>query len=180
MKESTETSSFNDNASENTPSTNMDKISKAEKLRLHRKKIQEERRAKLKEFRAKNKHIPPPPTETDKSSSSSKIPKSGKLRSMKPDSDSLQSMSRDEVDNVISKNRELWGVSSGISTNAYDISTTMADPGAEYDEWQQAYRTLGAFVDCDHSWGGDSHSGDDNNGDRGCNRWMMWASVSNQ
>ena len=142
-----------------------------EKIRLHRKKVQDERRAKIKEFRIKHgKSNHPPP------------PKSNKPRprkNLKPNVASLDKMSRDEVENVIQNNRELWNLNlnSAVSVNPYDISSTLADPGAEYDEWQQAYRTLGAFVDCDHSWRA-SGSGDNNNDGVQCSRWMMWAAVS--
>jgi len=157
------------------------KLEHTEKLRLKRKKIQDERRAKLKEFREKNGSIPKPPDASNPEDAENlrakKAERSAKLRSMKPDHSSLKIMTREDVERVAAFNRELgWGGNS-VQTNAYDISNYMMDPGGEYDEWQQAYRTLGAFVDCDHDWGG-SHSGDNNGGDRGCNRWMMWAAVS--
>jgi hypothetical protein len=64
-----------------------------------------------------------------------------------------------------------------------------ADPGEDYDMWQQAYRMLGGFIDCDHSQDGEgSHDNNDNQdehrrqeegGDaQPCSRWMLWASVS--
>ena len=55
----------------------------------------------------------------------------------------------------------------------------LADPAAEYDKWAQAYRMLGAFVDCDHqkSEGSGDNGGGGDGGDA-CSRWMMWASVS--
>jgi len=156
------------------------KLEHTEKLRLKRKKIQDERRAKLKEFREKNGSIPKPPDASNPEDAENlrakKAERSAKLRSMKPDHSSLKIMTREDVERVAAFNRELgWGGNS-VQTNAYDISNYMMDPGGEYDEWQQAYRTLGAFVDCDHDWGG-SHSGDNNGGDRGCNRWMMWAAY---
>lgn len=52
------------------------------------------------------------------------------------------------------------------------------------DKWQQAYRFLGVYIDCTHTWGGQGHSHDDNknnNGEEqeaGCSRWAMWAAVS--
>ena len=53
-------------------------------------------------------------------------------------------------------------------------------PGRTADKWQQAYRFLGGFIDCDHGWSDGSHdSGDQQGRDNGaCSRWMMWASVS--
>lgn len=66
-----------------------------------------------------------------------------------------------------------------------DSSIQYADPGDDYDMWQQAYRMLGGFIDCDHQkdQGGGSHDNEDNNnnnndGAQGCSRWMLWASVS--
>jgi hypothetical protein len=60
-----------------------------------------------------------------------------------------------------------------------------ADPGEDYDMWQQAYRMLGGFIDCDHQQDGegDSHDNEDNNNNndedsQACSRWMLWASVS--
>ena len=51
------------------------------------------------------------------------------------------------------------------------------------DKWQQAYRFLGAYIDCHNTWGGGGHSHDNNNnnendGESGCSRWAMWAAVS--
>lgn len=57
-----------------------------------------------------------------------------------------------------------------------------ADPGDDYDMWQQAYRMLGGFIDCDNAKGEGSHDNGNNNGGDGqqaCSRWMMWAAVSN-
>lgn len=60
-----------------------------------------------------------------------------------------------------------------------------ADPGDDYDMWQQAYRMLGGFIDCDHKKDNegshDNQDGDNNNNnedDQSCSRWMLWASVS--
>jgi hypothetical protein len=75
--------------------------------------------------------------------------------------------------------RRLWG---GGNSNSHMIQ--YADPGDDYDMWQQAYRMLGGFIDCDHhkdQRSGD-HGGEDGQGNNaqstGCSRWMMWASVS--
>jgi hypothetical protein len=80
--------------------------------------------------------------------------------------------------------RKLWGGSSG---NSHAIQ--YADPGDDYDMWQQAYRMLGGFIDCDHYKSQGSHdnnqegegqnNNNNNNGNGPCSRWMMWASVSN-
>lgn len=55
----------------------------------------------------------------------------------------------------------------------------LADPSGDYDKWAQAYRMLGGFIDCDHDKEA-SHSNDrnNNNGQSGCARWMLWAAVS--
>lgn len=161
-----------------TTESNQKQIGKAaivEKLRLKRKRIQDDRRAKLKEHRSKF-------TSSNTTSSSSfffseKRPKA-ELRGIKPTQNTLNAMSREDVDRAFSNNRKLWSGwngNSGVSVNPYDVSTLgLADPGEEYDEWQQAYRTVGAFVDCDHDW---DNSGSGDNGDRGCSRWMMWAAY---
>ena len=55
----------------------------------------------------------------------------------------------------------------------------LASPGTTYEPWQQAYRTLGAFIDCDHSKSSyqNRHNFNYNVNSNGCSRWMMWASV---
>jgi hypothetical protein len=67
--------------------------------------------------------------------------------------------------------RRAWG-SSKLSYSPYSLN--MASPGTEYDMWQQAYRMLGGYIDCDHAKDGSG----DNGGDGSCSRWMIWASVS--
>lgn len=71
--------------------------------------------------------------------------------------------------------RELWG-------NKQSSSVQFANPGDDYDMWQQAYRMLGGFIDCDHHKDEDgSHDNEDRDGDggqQGCSRWMLWAAVS--
>jgi len=63
-----------------------------------------------------------------------------------------------------------------------DNAIQYADPGEDYDMWQQAYRMLGGYIDCDHKKSEDSHDGGNNNNDgdndKACSRWMLWASVS--
>ena len=85
-------------------------------------------------------------------------------------------------DNHPKEFRKLWGGSSNNGENLIDY----ADPGNDYDMWQQAYRMLGGFIDCDHrksegsgdNGGGGSGDGDGDN--QACSRWMMWASVSEE
>jgi hypothetical protein len=72
-----------------------------------------------------------------------------------------------------------WGRTS--SSNAVEY----ADTGQDYSMWQQAYRMLGGFIDCDHTkdeGGGSQDNKNDNNnnndgGTQACSRWMMWAAV---
>eukprot|EP00970_Alexandrium_tamarense_P017343 scaffold9123_cov186-Alexandrium_tamarense.AAC.2 len=68
--------------------------------------------------------------------------------------------------------RRLWG------GHNYDPYTTsgLASEVEYYDKWQQAYRFLGGYIDCDFGGGGGSH---DNGGDEdgACARWMMWAAY---
>lgn len=68
-----------------------------------------------------------------------------------------------------------------------------ADPGQSYDEWQQAYRMLGAFILCNQNENGsyqlyqgngngngnghNRHLGEGENNQQ-CVRWVMWAAVS--
>lgn len=64
-----------------------------------------------------------------------------------------------------------------------ESSNPLADPSQYYDKWAQAYRMLGAFIDCDHpKQSNNNHrSRDGNNQKEGnsnaCARWMMWAAV---
>jgi len=67
--------------------------------------------------------------------------------------------------------RILWG---NNDNDPYDPVASLASNVEYYDKWQQAYRFLGGFIDCDRQVGGGSH---DNNqgGGQHCSRWMMWA-----
>lgn len=102
------------------------------------------------------------------------------MKNTRPDTSKLEKLSQEEVDNLTEKHpnefRKLWG---GSKESSSVIS--YADPGDDYDMWQQAYRMLGGFIDCDHSKseGSGDGSGDGGGGDgEACSRWMMWASVS--
>mmetsp|Transcript_14182 Transcript_14182/g.39253 ORF Transcript_14182/g.39253 Transcript_14182/m.39253 type:complete len:560 (+) Transcript_14182:274-1953(+) len=76
--------------------------------------------------------------------------------------------------------RELNWFSSGNSGGPISESY-LVDPSQEYDKWAQAYRFLGGYIDCDHGWGEDGHSGSGENNDNGdaCSRWMIWAAYYN-
>eukprot|EP00581_Thalassiosira_minuscula_P033431 CAMPEP_0183765588 /NCGR_PEP_ID=MMETSP0739-20130205/11046_1 /TAXON_ID=385413 /ORGANISM="Thalassiosira miniscula, Strain CCMP1093" /LENGTH=618 /DNA_ID=CAMNT_0026004285 /DNA_START=133 /DNA_END=1989 /DNA_ORIENTATION=- len=75
--------------------------------------------------------------------------------------------------------RRLWGNSG--NGDPYEPMGGLVEEADYYDKWQQAYRFLGGFIDCSHSWGEGSHdSGGNENrgdGDGACSRWMMWAAY---
>lgn len=99
------------------------------------------------------------------------------VKYMQPDQATTQKVSKEELEAMGEDHpalRRLWGGGS-------DKSVKYADPGEDYDMWQQAFRMLGGFIDCDHSKeDGGSHDNNNGGGDEGgaCSRWMMWASVS--
>lgn len=103
----------------------------------------------------------------------------GKAR---PDTSKIEKLSDEEVRKLSEDHpnefRKLWGSSKGSSKNLI----AYADPGDDYDMWQQAYRMLGGFIDCDHQKregsGDQGGGGSGDNGNQACSRWMMWASVS--
>mmetsp|Transcript_16430 Transcript_16430/g.35517 ORF Transcript_16430/g.35517 Transcript_16430/m.35517 type:complete len:643 (+) Transcript_16430:331-2259(+) len=75
--------------------------------------------------------------------------------------------------------RKLWG--NGGNGNPYEPAGGLAEETNYYDKWSQAYRFLGGYIDCSHSWGGGSQDSGDNNGGEGggaCSRWMMWAAYT--
>jgi hypothetical protein len=95
----------------------------------------------------------------------------------------VQRLTQEEVDRV--HRRTSWfGNGDGYSYNA--ALGYLADPSQEYDKWAQAYRMLGAFIDCDHQkreGSGDHNNNNNNNNNNNgdgepCSRWMMWAAVS--
>ena len=103
------------------------------------------------------------------------------MKKTRPDASKIEKLSPEEV-NKISENhpkefRKLWG---GSRSSNSDL-IAYADPGDDYDMWQQAYRMLGGFIDCDNSKSdGSGDGGGEGGGEDGeaCSRWMMWASVS--
>lgn len=107
-----------------------------------------------------------------------------KLATVKPDLSKMHRMTKEELVAAQEQDhpwvrRASWGSNSDYEP--YDFSG-MADPSQEYDKWQQAYRMLGGFIDCDHDMDDDNHSGSGDNdaqgSDQACSRWMMWAAVS--
>jgi hypothetical protein len=103
-----------------------------------------------------------------------------KLSREQPKAGSIERVSEEEWKEIDARQKERglgWFGDSGSSNNPYS-SSTLADPGAYYDKWAQAYRMLGGFIDCDHSKSDSSHDNGNNNGNGGaCSRWMMWAAV---
>lgn len=105
----------------------------------------------------------------------------GALKKVRPDTSRIVKVSKEELkqlsDNHPKEFRKLWGGSSNNGENLIDY----ADPGNDYDMWQQAYRMLGGFIDCDHrksEGSGDNGGGGSGDGDnQACSRWMMWASY---
>lgn len=103
------------------------------------------------------------------------------MNRVQPTSSGVERLSQEEFEDMQKKHpefRKLWG---GGNSNNHMIQ--YADPGDDYDMWQQAYRMLGGFIDCDHqkSQGSGDHNGQGNGnaGNNGaCSRWLMWASVS--
>ena len=135
--------------------------------RLARRERNRQRHAKIQE--AMRKVSPPQPT-----TSSSAAAGGGGGGVERLSASEFQALQQDHPEF-----RKLWG-GGGNSQHMIEY----ADPGDDYDMWQQAYRMLGGFIDCDHQkseGSGDNNNNNNNNGgDNGgaCSRWMMWASVS--
>mmetsp|Transcript_15432 Transcript_15432/g.25005 ORF Transcript_15432/g.25005 Transcript_15432/m.25005 type:complete len:618 (-) Transcript_15432:333-2186(-) len=128
--------------------------------RLARRERQRERRAKVQEAMKKV------------SPSSQKVNKGGGFERVSNEEFQLLQQEHPEF-------RKLWGGGNKQSSHMIQY----ADPGDDYDMWQQAYRMLGGFIDCDHqkSEGSGDHNNEDNNDQEAnngaCSRWMMWASY---
>ena len=102
------------------------------------------------------------------------------MKKVRPDTSGMEKLSGEELTRLSEDHpggfRKLWGGSGKSDANLI----AYADPGDDYDMWQQAYRMLGGFIDCDHQkseGSGDNGGSGDRNNDA-CSRWMMWASVS--
>ena len=103
------------------------------------------------------------------------------MKKVRPDTSKIEKVSSEELEKLSEEHpkefRKLWGGRSGNGENLIQY----ADPGDDYDMWQQAYRMLGGFIDCDHQkseGSGDNGGGSGDGDDEACSRWMMWASVS--
>lgn len=145
------------------------KIPESEKRRLHRQKIRDLYR---KRNRNKNKETSQSDETKNSENRESERRRMNSRNSFQPNKDTLIPMASEEVNKSLRQPRHLWG---NTQVDAYDLSSRMADPSQEYDMWQQAYRTVGAFIDCDHVVQ-DSHDSGNNDG-MGCSRWMMWAAY---
>ena len=135
-----------------------DPFTKLEAMREFRAQLQRERERKDRRKGAKEVY--------------NKLPKApqGKIERVTPE--------EWEVIDAQQKKRGLSWFGDGNSGSAYSNSI-LADPGAYYDKWAQAYRMLGGFIDCDHAKSDNSHdNGNNNNNNGACSRWMMWAAVS--
>ena len=103
------------------------------------------------------------------------------MKKAKLDPDHVQRVSKKEIEAMGDDHPLLRGLSwynggSSSSSNAINY----ADSGQDWAMWQQAYRMLGGFIDCDHQkdGGGSGDDGGDGDDDQmGCSRWMMWAAV---
>ncbi len=100
------------------------------------------------------------------------------MKKVRPDT--VERISNEELASMQEQHPSLRKL--GWSFGGSDSSMPYVDPGEDYDMWQQAYRMLGGFIDCDHAKSEGSHdSGNNNNNEaneQGCSRWMLWASVS--
>lgn len=98
-----------------------------------------------------------------------------------PSPGQLERLTDEEVSNLRKRERDLNWFNSNVDVDPYSASI-LADPSQEYDKWAQAYRMLGGFIDCDHKKTGKNHHSQDNknqnNDNKACSRWMMWAAVS--
>lgn len=106
------------------------------------------------------------------------------MKFIRPDPGAVEKFPEEDLEELVQDHPSLrklgWG---GFSGSGNTIN--YADPGDDYDMWQQAYRMLGGFIDCDHQKSeSDSHDSGDNDdnddggdSDQACSRWMLWAAV---
>ena len=106
------------------------------------------------------------------------------MKNIRPDT--VERLSEDEVRVLQEQHPSLRQLTWSFGSSGEDYSPYV-DPGEDYDMWQQAYRMLGGFIDCDHpkqsnQQGGGEHGEQNNHNNQnqqtGCSRWMLWASVS--
>jgi hypothetical protein len=81
-----------------------------------------------------------------------------------------------DVDPKMEHVRKLWGAQSTYDTDPY--YTPFANAGETYyDEYSQAWRALGFYIDCDATENADQRKLEDEESS-GCVRYMLWAAVS--
>jgi hypothetical protein len=100
------------------------------------------------------------------------------MKKVKIDPEHVQRVSEKEIEALGEDHPVLRGLGWGSSSSSNTIQ--YADSGKDWDAWQQAYRMLGGFIDCDHQKdgeGGSQDGGGDDGDQKGCSRWMMWAAV---
>jgi hypothetical protein len=98
-----------------------------------------------------------------------------KIAKTKPNVSQLEALTKEEIELYSMQADQPW-LRRALSSSAM----AFASPGATYEPWQQAYRMLGGFIDCDHTKysSNDRHNYGYTNNGNACARWMMWASVS--
>jgi len=85
--------------------------------------------------------------------------------------------------NIISSSqnfrRELWRHQNMYRRSGHRYSD-LSDPlnydnSQSYDKWSQAYRMIGAYIDCDQTSGGNNNNKNGNGS--ACSRWIIWAAY---
>jgi len=115
--------------------------------------------------------------EMEQAANKNKIVKEKEYRALRDRYDSSKNKLSPEEEQKV---RKMWNYNSG------DTSITpnfLADSGAYYDKWQQAYRVLGVYIDCDHpqsqnTWEYDNnpyYTEDVNNAQ--CARYYVWCAY---
>jgi len=89
-----------------------------------------------------------------------------------------------KADPSLEEENHHWLRDLGGSYAASENPSFLASTSEYYDPFQQGYRMLGGFIDCDHGQDGsgsgdNNNNGGNNNGDETCSRWMMWAAYIN-
>lgn len=104
-------------------------------------------------------------------------------------SDASEIMSGDEVasikENIMKHDPNLEREENRWLRNSYndDQSDYFTNAAQYIDEWAQAYRMLGVYIECnlqDQKWSyyGGGNNGNNDGDDEGCKRWVIWAAVS--
>jgi hypothetical protein len=110
-------------------------------------------------------------------------PEPGQLHRMSPDEIRLVYGNAVKEDPALDRPNHKWLRGLGNSGYYYGshVPNFLAPVDQYYDPWAQGYRMLGGYVDCDHSKEnnrrGSHDNGKNNNNEKTCSRWMMWAAV---